>query len=454
MELEDIHVGHTCLGYYNYLLNVYVLLTQPATRRDSIHSTVWHMPMGGNLIYRGRYLLSMLGPPIPWGCLRIHEDRVIQVGTLDELSYSPGENIRDFPDAVLMPGLINAHCHLELGMARGVLPRGEPFPKWVSRLRKALEGTQQNQFSEATRLGILECLKNGTTTLIDVGNSGQALVELASLPIRSFPYLELIGLDPALASERFLQAKAKLASLPAPTDLYHPGLTCHAPYSCSIELLRQISTNHGLRQGPYTLHVAESAEEMAMFATGQGALMDFCRRIFPALQFEELSSPIHFLKRNGLIPRGALFAHCNYADQADVQILADLETSVVHCPRSKAFFNHAGFPLELFREAGVNLCLGTDSLASNDGLNVFDEMAELHRNAPNLSCQEILSMATLNGARALGRSGELGCLQAGSRADFIAIGLRHHPEYDIYEEIVSEAHDILFVCVGGEEVVS
>ena len=396
----------------------------------------------------------MLGPPIPWGCLRVHGDRVIQVGTLEELSHSPGEPIRDFPDAVLLPGLINSHCHLELGMARGVLPRGEPFPKWVTRLRRSLEGTRPEQFSEAARLGVLECLKNGTTTVIDVGNSGESLAELASLPIRSFPYLELIGLDPQLASERFHQAKTRLAALPAGSELYHPGLTCHAPYSCSVDLMRHISGDHTLRQGPYTLHVSESAEEIAMFKTRQGSLWDFCRRIFPALQLEAYTSPIHFLKHNGLIPRGALFVHCNYADREDVAILAEMEASVVHCPRSKAFFNHAGFPLELLRAAGVNLCLGTDSLASNDGLSIFDEMAELHRNAPSLPCQDILSMATLNGARALGRSGELGCLQAGSRADFIAIGLRHHPEYDLYEEIVSEAHDILLVCVGGEEVVS
>ena len=102
----------------------------------------------------------------------------------------------------------------------------------------------------------------------------------------------------------------------------------------------------------------------------------------------------------------------------------------------------------------MNVCLGTDSLASNEGLSLFDEMAELRRGNPEIPARDILAMATVNGAKALGRTGELGCLRPGAQADFIAIHMRHHPEYDLYEEIVSEAHEVLMVSVGGEEVVS
>lgn len=396
----------------------------------------------------------MDGPPLPWGCMRIKGDRIGQVGTLEEMSREPGESIREFPDSILMPGLINAHCHLELGMARSMLPRGEPFPMWVSRLRKALDGATSENYRQAARLGILECLKNGTTTVVDVGNTGESMPELAALPIRSFPYLEVLGLNPESAPERLRQAKERLSLLPAATDLYHPGITGHAPYSCSVDLLRSLSGDSALRSGPFTLHVGESAEEALMFSEGRGALFDFCRRIFPELRWERHMSPIRFLGRNGLIPKGSLFAHCNHADGEDIRILAETETSVVHCPRSKAFFNHAGFQPESLREAGINICLGTDSLASNEGLSLFDEMAELHRNHPAIPCRDILAMATVNGAKALGLAGELGCLVPGARADFLAISLRHHPEYDLYEEIVSEAHEVLLVSVAGEEVVS
>ncbi len=400
----------------------------------------------------------MDGPPIAGGCVRIQGDRVVQVGTWEqmqaEVPASETESMREIPDAVIMPGLINSHCHLELGMARGLLPRNEAFPMWVSRLRKSLEGAGPMQYREAVRLGALECLKHGTTTIIDVGNTGQSLLELAGLPIRSYPHLELIGLDPTLAEARLDAALARLAELPPAGERYHPGITCHAPYSCSPELMDKVSRATGSRSGPYTLHVAESAEETAMFREGRGALFEFCRRIHPGLRMQERESPVAFLHRNRLIPRGSLFAHCNHVDADDIRILADTETSVVHCPRSRDFFNHRGFPLELFRAAGVNLCLGTDSLASNEGLSLLDEMAEFHRENPSVSGRDILAMATVNGARALGLDGEMGRLRPGAKADFIALEMRHHPECDLYEEIVREAHDVLLVVIGGEEVVS
>lgn len=387
--------------------------------------------------------------------MRVSGDRIVQVGTLEEVGRgAAGEAIRDVPDAVIMPGLINAHCHLELGMARGLLPRSEAFPMWVSRLRKSLEGAGSPQYREAARLGALECLKHGTTTVVDVGNTGESLAELSGLPIRSYPHLELIGLDPAVADLRFSAALERLAALPPATDRFHPGVTCHAPYSCSPDLMRKVAAATCLRSGPYTLHVAESAEEDAMFREGRGALFEFCRRIHPALDMRERESPVAFLHRHGLIPGGSLFAHCNHVDAGDIRILAGTETSVVHCPRSRAFFNHGGFPLEEFRRAGVNLCLGTDSLASNEGLSLFDEMAEFHREHPGTACREVLAMATVNAAKALGLEGRLGCLRPGAQADFIAISMRHHPERDLHEEIVSEAHDVLLVAVGGEEVVS
>jgi aminodeoxyfutalosine deaminase len=395
----------------------------------------------------------MDGPPIPDGCLRIENGRVSKVGTLDDVDWR-GETIRDIQDAVIMPGLINAHCHLELGMARGLLPRGEGFPMWVSRLRKSLVDAGPLQYREAVRLGALECLKNGTTTVVDVGNTGEALAELAGMPIRSFPHLELIGLDPAVAASRMQGARDRLAALPAANERYHPGVTCHAPYSCSADLMRSVSQADGMRAGPYTLHVAESAEEAAMFREGKGSLFEFCKRIFPSLRMQEGMSPVAFLALHGLIPQGSLFAHCNHLDETDVRILAETETSVVHCPRSRAFFNHQGFPIGRLREAGVNICLGTDSLASNEGLSLLDEMAELHGGNPDIPARDILAMATLNGAKALGRAGDLGCLRPGAHADFIAIHMRHHPEFDLYEEIVREVHEVLLVSVGGEEVVS
>lgn len=407
------------------------------------------------MIFSAPQILPMDGPPIPWGALRVSGGRITEIGTRDTLRPGPGEEVREFPDGVIMPGFVNAHCHLELGMARGMLPRGEAFPLWVSRLRKATEGAGPVQWREAIRLGALECLKNGITTVADVGNSGEAAAVLADMPIRSFPYLELTGLDPKVAADRLKQGTEWLASQPESHARYRPGVTCHAPYSCSEDLLRFVAGADGLREGPFTLHVAESAEEMAMFREGRGALVDFCRRVFPGLKLEPgpASTPVRLLHRAGALPPGTLVVHGNAVDAEEAALLAGAGASVALCPRSRAFFGHAKPPLALYREAGINLCLGTDSMASNEGLSMFDEMAELQREFPDIPARDILAMATRNGARALGLGKDLGMLRPGARADLIAIALRHHPECDLHEEIVGEAHEVVAVVVDGEEVV-
>ncbi|HLP40302.1 MAG TPA: amidohydrolase family protein, partial [Fibrobacteria bacterium] len=247
-----------------------------------------------------------------------------------------------------------------------------------------------------------------------------------------------------------------LSSLPEADGRFRPGVTCHAPYSCSPELLRFVAGADALREGPYTLHVAESAEELAMFREGRGPLMEFCRRVFPGLAWKtdgEAATPIRWLRARGALPRRSLLVHCNAADQEEARILTATETSVVHCPRSRAFFGHAMPPLDFYREEGVNLCLGTDSLASNEGLNLFDEMATFHEEHPEVPARDILAMATRNPAAALGLGNELGVLRPGALADLIAIPLRHHPERDLHEEIVEETRDVVMVVVDGEEVV-
>ncbi len=412
------------------------------------------------MIYRCKYLVTLSGNPIPNGCLRIEKDRIVEVGTLEELKIQKDEKFLDYPDAIILPGLINAHCHLELGMVRGQLPRGESFPIWANRLRKVLENIGAEVYREAAKLGIMECLKNGITTIVDVGNSGAALNELANLPIRSFGYLEVLGLNPKISVEKFSQAQAMIADRSYKSksesslspSLFSAGITCHAPFSCSVELQKLIAKNSVLENGPYCLHVAESAEEISMFRDGHGPLMDFCRRIFPDLILENQHSPIRFLNHHGLIPEGSLFAHCNFMDEEDMRILSEKSVSIVHCPRSKEFFNHGGFDPFTIKKHGINICLGTDSLASNEGFNLFEEMTIFHSHYPNFSFREILEMATVNGAKALGLEGQIGVLQPGAKADFIGIGLRHHPDYDLYEEIITEAHEVLFVTVDGDAV--
>lgn len=427
--------------------------------------------MSESLIYAADYLVSLEGPPLRRGALRIEGNRIVETGSLEDLTSRRADEVRFFPESILLPGLINAHCHLELGLARGLLPRSDAFSLWVARLRKFLQGMQGGDYRTAVQLGVSECLKNGITTVVDVGNTGEAWKYLLGAPIRSFAFLEVLGLNPDLA----------LPSLPLRADVLRAqgrgeafkcrlGLTPHAPYSSAPEVFREtlrLGRDFGLHP---TFHLAESQEEELLFREGRGGLFEFCRRIFPAAEavWEKVraerktvaaggdeggSAALAYLRALDLLPQRPLLVHGNTLGERDLPALRAAEASVVHCPKSHDFFHHPPFPLEACLREGINLCLGTDSLASNDSLNLFDEMAELKAAHPSLPGEALLRMGTGNPARALGREGDLGSLGPGKLADFIAIGLRHHEGYDIHEEIVTEGHEVMLCVVDGEEVV-
>ena len=148
----------------------------------------------------------------------------------------------------------------------------------------------------------------------------------------------------------------------------------------------------------------------------------------------------------------SLAAHCNVVGPDDACMLAEKKTSIVHCPRSREFFEHPEFPFEQCRRAGINICLGTDSLASNENLNLFEEMAEFREKHPHAESREILEMTTINPAKALQKQDKLGKIQKGCFADFIGITLNHDNSCSIYDEIVEENHEVILAVIDGEEV--
>ncbi len=404
------------------------------------------------LIYCADLVVTLDGAPLERGFLRVENGLIVEVGRRESLPANPGP-VRELGDAVLMPGLINSHCHLELGMARNFASPTSSFSLWVSRLRQFLGACAPEDFVIAARLGALECLKNGITTVVDVGNTGAALEALAHVPLRSFAHVEVLGLDPTEASARLAAAQSLLARNFPPHCQVGPAP--HAPYSCSPELLRSLAdeARAGRGSGVFTMHVSESAEEDEFFRRGSGPLWNFCERIYPALPPPPGYSGVRYLVENHALPVHALLAHCNTLDAQDISLLREAQASIVHCPKSHAYFNHPEFPLEKCLEAGINICLGTDSLASNEGLSLFDEMAELQRLRPGLPPRVILEMATVNAARALGLSERLGRLKPGYLADFIALGPGASAGDKAYEDLVSEEREVLLVVVGGDEVI-
>jgi cytosine/adenosine deaminase-related metal-dependent hydrolase len=378
------------------------------------------------MLWRAEWLLSPGRAPLRDGWLRTQNGRISAVGDGPPPPLEPGEEIRTFEGRAILPGLVNAHCHLELTGLEGKLKAGNAFPDWVRTLQGATSEFKPEDYRKAAEDGIRRLLEGGATTVVDVGNSGQAAVALSAGAIRSFACVEVLGLDPAQADERFERFRA-LAESVKPSERFRPGLAPHAPYSNSPELMRRAQAyqkEHGL---PVTLHVAESREEAELFATATGPLQEFCRGIFPGAPRHNSLSPVRWLESEGLLPDGALVVHCNYLSDADIEILARRQVTVVHCPSSHAYFGHKAFPFLKLRAAGVPVCLGTDSLASGNSLSMLEQMRLFTEKHPELMMEEVLAMCTTVPAEALGLGQEIGRLQEGYAADFVAMSLGDEP---------------------------
>jgi cytosine/adenosine deaminase-related metal-dependent hydrolase len=254
------------------------------------------------------------------------------------------------------------------------------------------------------------------------------------------------------------EALDKIASLPSGSR--RVGLSPHAPYSTSPALLRlsaQVARRHRLR---LVVHVAESEQEMEMFMNGSGKMHLWLARNGRDMSDCGIGSPVQHLERQGLLSRNLMAVHVNYLAPGDAELLAKRKVSVCHCPRSHAYFKHHAFPLSEFAAAGVNICLGTDSLASVHAprkepleLNMFTEMHEIASAHPTLTPETILRMATVNGALALGMKNRVGELSAKSLADMIAIP--HAGKIgDSASAAVHHRGDVFASMIGGNWVIA
>jgi len=394
------------------------------------------------MLYQADWILTLDGPPIRNGWIRVEGDRIAAMGGPADIPKAA--EVRRFPDCVLLPGLINAHCHLELSALRGLLPPNLPFPSWVKALREATAGFSPVNYRDSSRKGIVEMILGGTTTVVDVGNTGEALPALSESPLRSFGMVETLGLNPASAPEKFRTA----TELAAP---WRGGLAPHSAYACSPALLASVIEHQKNRGLPITLHAGESREEMELFSSGTGPLQDFCRALYPQAPTHRDTTPIRYLDSMGLLPEGVLLVHGNYLDGTDIGILRRCRATVVHCPSSHAFFGHAPFPYARLREAGVPVCLGTDSLASGDSLSMLDQMRLFRSSYPEIKAEEALGMATKIPAAALGRGSELGILCPGFKADLIAVRAHRSPSGNPYEIFAEKSAEVLLAVLNGKE---
>jgi len=406
-------------------------------------------------LLRARLVLPVSQPPIPDGAVLISGNRVSAVGRWRDLSRHRTRPTLDLGDVLLMPGLVNAHCHLDYtDMAGQILPP-KVFSDWLKVITVTKAGWSYSDFARSWLHGAHMLVRTGTTTVADMEAVPQLLPEVwRATPLRVFSFLEMIAVRPDRQPSRVLQeALERIESLGASRS--RAALSPHAPYTTVPELLRLSARASRRRRWPLTTHVAESALDYEMFARGRGEMFDWLKRSGRDMSDCGLGSPVEHLERCGVLGRNLLVAHANCLGRNDAALLGKRGVHVVHCPRSHSYFRHASFPLRRLAKAGVNLCLGTDSLASvykprrqTVGLSMFEEMRAFAKAHPWLSAKRIVPLATLNGARALGLQGRVGELSAHAFADIIALPFTGRAA-EAYDAILHHAGDVSASMIDG-----
>jgi cytosine/adenosine deaminase-related metal-dependent hydrolase len=408
------------------------------------------------LLLRARVVLPVSQPPIREGAVLVSGNRVVEVGRWRDLSAHRRPRTVDLGEAVLMPGLVNAHCHLDYTDMAGQFLSPKKFADWLKLITEAKAGWGYSDYAQSWLNGARMLVRTGTTSVADIEAVPQLLPEVwGATPLRVFSFLEMIGIrghrrPPAIVQE----AVERIDSLKGFRG--RPGLSPHAPYSTVPELLRLSAQTARRRKWRLTTHLAESAMEFEMFAGGRGEMFDWLQRSGRDMSDCGLGTPVQHLERCGALSERMLAAHANYLGRQDAALLAKRKAHVVHCPRCHFYFHHDPFPLRRLARAGVNVCLGTDSLASvyktrrqTVELNLFEEMRALARNEPALSARSIVRMATLNGALALGMGGRIGELAKGAFADLVALPFAGKTA-DIYDGILHHQGDVAASMIDGQ----
>lgn len=409
-----------------------------------------------------RWILPVTAEPIENGALLITTDgRIAEVGSAERVSSESVGHL-DLGDAVLMPGLVNAHAHPELAGFRGLL-EDLPFHEWIPTLLrcKRAAALTDDDYLTAARWTCVDSLRAGTTTLAATETSGAAVTALRESGQRGVVYLETFGPAPAQQSASLGALRQRFEQLaPLANDRVRLGISPHAPYTVSDELYVAVA-DFARREGlPLATHVAEAEVEELLVREGAGPFAAGLRTRGIATP-PRAQSTIELLQRLGVLGLKPLLIHCVRIDQGDVQRIRDSGSTIVHCPIANARLGHGIAPIVEARAAGIPIALGTDSVASNNRLDLLEEarVAQLMQRARlaatgPLPARELLELVTLAGARALGLADRIGSLEPGKDADLCAITLaRPHnaPAPDPLAAVFHAARgsDVILTMVQG-----
>ena len=451
-------------------------------------------------IYSARWVLPIISPAIEYGAVAINGSRIVATGPrVEVVSRFPSARVSDFGQAAILPGLVNAHSHLELTVMRGFLESEEhDFAAWLRKLTTARMAMTAEDLLVSATCGAIEAARAGVTCFGDSSSAAtHAMKALREVGLRGIVYQESFGPDPNLAEENVARLREQIAELRTIEDqLVRVGASPHAPYTVSapqLELISRLSIDEKL---PLMMHAAESQAEKSFMLEGLGRFAEGLKARGIEWQAPEVST-IEYLARHRILETKPLLAHCINVDDSDLELIKQSGAGIAHCPKSNAKLGHGRAPFQKFLAHGINVGLGSDSVASNNTCDIFEEarfatlLAHLDRvssptgeegvglvrgisprvskgvagvyalpdgraRAP-VTSGDALFAATLGGARALGLENQIGALAEGRQADITAVslnGAHQQPVRDPADALVfsSSGQDVLLTMVAGKEI--
>ena len=386
-------------------------------------------------VVAARHVLPVTAAPLRDGAVLLSGERVLAVGPRDAIAREAGDGAEwtDLGEAAILPGLVNAHVHLELSWMAEAPPPGGSWIGWLEDLLARRDGVTAEASEAAAEKAIASMEARGTIAVGEVTNTGFTALPLARSRLHAVVFLELIGFRPSEAEAALRQAAVRLDSLDSEPDLKAAGhrvrlaLSPHAAYSVSSPLLKALAGRAGAASAPLSIHLAESEAELAFLLNQGGPLRDLLIRrgrwdgTGSLLGHPAGATPVELLDRLGVLSSRTLAVHAVHVGARDLARLQAKSVTVVACPRSNRYLGVGVAPVPRLLGSGIPVALGTDSLASAPDLDLFAEMAALRAEHPALPAAAVLRMATVNGARALGLDPLLGSIAPGRSARLVHV---------------------------------
>ena len=408
------------------------------------------------MIILARKILPITSPDIENGALLIKNKTIEALGTQKTiLKKYPNERVIDLGERLIMPGLVNLHAHLELSWLKDVIGEKSDFIEWVMELVELRKKEAPQVAAVSAADGLREAIRTGTTCIADTISRETSLPYLLKSGIRAMVYLEVLGMEENRADDILGALQGRMDALGALPDRIRAGISPHAPYSVSAKLFKLLSQYTSTNTLRLSIHISETKAESLYLQRKPSPMDEYMKRFgWDALKPNRGRTAVSFINKYKML-NNCIAVHSVHVDSRDISLLKSAGASVAHCPRSNHYLNAGIAPVGDMIDAGVNVGIGTDSLASNLDMNMWNEMRFTYL-VNRLPARQIFEMATINGAKAMGLERITGSLEAGKDADIIAIDTPASALKNPYQRLLlnTREDDIALTMVQGKAIYS